>query len=158
MLFCSLRSTFKGFSSKKYDNPTDGLPHFYKFYYATCRMKNATRNSQLSLEIVFWGCWLLPMQIITFRCKSWKILSINWLNIARMNIEPKNTVQLIENGITHYYIAYCIFLSTYFTKAHFFLFSFIFFCVLCFFNTNTLQIYRFLIEISSPAKEKRTCS
>ena len=55
MLFCSLRSTFKGFSSKKYDNPTDGLPHFYKFYHATCRMKNATRNSQLSLEIVFLG-------------------------------------------------------------------------------------------------------
>ena len=44
----------------------------------------------------------------TVRCKSWKILSINWLNIARTNIEPKNTVQLIENGITHYYIAYCI--------------------------------------------------
>ena len=46
--------------------------------------------------------------LVTSRCKRWKILSINWLNIARTNIEPKNSVQLIENGITHYYIAYCI--------------------------------------------------
>ena len=43
-------------------------------------------------------------------------------------------------------------------KLIFFLFFFNFFCVLCFFNTNTQQIYRFLVEKSTPTKEKRTCS
>ena len=65
--------------------------------------------------------------VVTFRCMSWKILSINWLNIARTNVEPKNSVQLIENGITHYYIAYCIFYLHLFHQNSFFLFFFNFF-------------------------------
>ena len=95
---------------------------------------------------------------IISRCMSWKILSINWLNIARTNIEPKYFLQVIENGVTHYYIAYCIFLLRLFHQNSFFLIFFKFFCILCFFNTKIQQIYRFFSRKSTPTKEKRTGS
>ena len=75
---------------------------------------------------------MFVLVLIICRCKRWKILSINWLNIARTNIEPKNSVQLIENGITHYYIAYCVFSLHLFHQSSFFLFFFNFFAFCAF--------------------------
>lgn len=91
----------------------------------------------ITLEIRNRNYWLYllfisTISVITFRCKSWKILSINWLNIARTNIEPKNSVQLTENGITHYYIAYCILYLHLFHQNSFFLFFFNFFAFCAF--------------------------